>query len=255
MVNETRDYLGYRCMFGIPTPSVNTCVQPESDDMRPMGVTNHVSRMHTPDLQVRSNEEFELGIAALRLALDNAVDQVMTCTPDYLILGISALAIWGGSKASSDRLKAQIVARAGREIGVTMASDAVLEALAAHGVKRRIAIVEPYYPVIQGHLEGFFGEAGFDVVRFNHLQGTQFTGYTRVSSQYLVDALRATDTPEAEAIVQFGANLPMARLADEAERWLGKPVISVNIANYWHALRHNGIKDQMHGWSQLMSRF
>ncbi|WP_144110319.1 arylmalonate decarboxylase [Paraburkholderia sp. BCC1886] len=253
-----RDFLGSRCMFGIPTPSVNTCVQPESDDMRPAGVTNHIARMHVPDLAVHSNEDFERGIEALFGALDDAVDQVMTCGPDHLILGISALSIWGGSRASSNALKARIATRAGlagREVGVTLAGDAVLEALAAHGVKRRIAIVEPYYPVIQQHLESFFGEAGFEVVKFNHLQGKQFTGYTKVDAKYLIDALRETDTPDAEAIVQFGANLPMASLAAEAERWLGKPVIAVNIANYWHALRHNGIDDRVQGWSTLLSQF
>jgi maleate isomerase len=254
-MNSMRDFLGSRCMFGIPTPSVNTCVQPECDDMRPPGVTNHIARMHVPDLAVRSDEDFERGIEALFGALDNAVDQVMTCAPDHLILGISALAIWGGSRAKSEALKARIAQRAGGGIGVTLASDAVLEALAAHGVTRRIAIVEPYYPVIQQHLQAFFGEAGIEVVKFNHLQGKQFTGYTKVTARYLIDALRDTDTPDAEAIVQFGANLPMASLADEAERWLGKPVISVNIANYWHALRHNGIDDRMPGWSSLMSQF
>jgi maleate isomerase len=250
-----RDYLGSRCMFGIPTPSVNTCVQPESDSMRPRGVTNHIARMHVPDLKVQSNEDFERGIEALFGSLDAAVDQVMTCGPDHLILGISALSIWGGSRASSDQLKARIAKRAGAAVGITLAGDAVLEALAAYDIKRRIAIVEPYYPVIQGHLEGFFGEAGYDVVKFNHLQGKQFTGYTKVSARYMIDALRDTDTADAEAIVQFGANLPLATLADEAERWLGKPVIAVNIANYWHALRHNGIDDKMAGFTRLLAEF
>jgi maleate isomerase len=47
----------------------------------------------------------------------------------------------------------------------------------------------------------------------------------------------------------------MARLADEAERWLNKPVISVNVATYWHALRMNGIQDKMYGFTKLMSEF
>jgi maleate isomerase len=59
------------------------------------------------------------------------------------------------------------------------------------------------------------------------------------------------DGPDVEAIVQFGANLPMAGLAAEAERWLGKPVIAVNVATYWHALRSNGIMDRAHGRGRL----
>jgi hypothetical protein len=38
-----RDFLGYRKIFGVITPSINTCVQPEYDSMRPPGVTNQVA--------------------------------------------------------------------------------------------------------------------------------------------------------------------------------------------------------------------
>ena len=47
----------------------------------------------------------------------------------------------------------------------------------------------------------------------------------------------------------------MGRLADEAERWLDKPVISVNVATYWHALRMNGITDRIRGFTRLLSEF
>jgi len=60
--------------------------------------------------------------------------------------------------------------------------------------------------------------------------------------------------PDVEAIVQFGANLPMARIADEAERWLDKPVISINVATYWHALRMNGINDRLYSFTSLFPK-
>ena len=39
------DVLGWRGLFGILGPSTNTVVQPEFDDMRPKGITNHYSRI------------------------------------------------------------------------------------------------------------------------------------------------------------------------------------------------------------------
>ena len=42
-----------------------------------------------------------------------------------------------------------------------------------------------------------------------------------------------------------------ARIADETERWLGKPVISINVVTYWHALRSFGIKDQFSGFYEF----
>jgi maleate isomerase len=55
-----------------------------------------------------------------------------------------------------------------------------------------------------------------------------------------------------EAIVQVGTNLSMVRLADEAERWLAKPVLAINAVTLWHALRTNGIADRMHGFGSLL---
>ena len=43
------DLLGYRKKFGVVAPSTNTAVQPEYDDMRPRGVTNHFGRIHIPN--------------------------------------------------------------------------------------------------------------------------------------------------------------------------------------------------------------
>ena len=39
----------------------------------------------------------------------------------------------------------------------------------------------------------------------------------------------------------------MVRLAAAAEMWLGKPVIAINTATYWHALRQNKIADKILG--------
>lgn len=247
-----RDLYGYRRMYGVPTPSVNTCVQPEYDRMRPPGVTNHIARMDVPDLKITSDEDFAAGIEALFGSIDQAVDQVMTCGPDHLVLGISALSVWGGTLQSSRDLAARMSARAGGQVPVTLAGEAIVAALQAFGIKRRIAVVEPYFPVIQPRIESFFGEAGFEIVRFNHMQGGQFTGYTRTTAAALIDELKAIDSPDVEALVQFGANLPMAAVADEAERWLGKPVIAVNIATYWQALRQGGIDDKIYGCTRLM---
>ena len=55
-----------------------------------------------------------------------------------------------------------------------------------------------------------------------------------------------------DAIVQCGTNLSMAALADEAERWLDKPVIAINAATWWMALRDNGIEDKVHGFGTLL---
>jgi maleate isomerase len=44
----------------------------------------------------------------------------------------------------------------------------------------------------------------------------------------------------------------MARLAGTAEFWLDKPVLAINTATYWWALRQNGIEDRIDGFGSLL---
>jgi len=56
-----------------------------------------------------------------------------------------------------------------------------------------------------------------------------------------------------DAIIQVGTNLACAAVAEEAERWLDKPVIAINAATYWFSLRDAGIKDRAEGFGRLMA--
>ena len=92
------DILGWRGLFGILGPSTNTVVQPEFDDMRPDGVTNHYSRILTPNADAVSNESFMNATLVIANNVLEAVDSVMTCSPSYLVMGMSAITFYGGSK-------------------------------------------------------------------------------------------------------------------------------------------------------------
>ena len=85
-----RDVLGWRRKFGVLGPSTNTIVQPDFEMMRPIGVTNHYSRIFTPNAQAVSNETFMAGTEVIGRNVLEAVRSVMTCSPDYLVMGMSA---------------------------------------------------------------------------------------------------------------------------------------------------------------------
>ena len=63
------------------------------------------------------------------------------------------------------------------------------------------------------------------------------------------------DGRDTDALIQVGTNLSMVRLAAAAEVWLGKPVVAINTATYWHALRQNNIKDKITGLGRLLEEF
>ena len=243
------DALGWRLKFGVIAPSTNTVVQPEFDMMRPAGVTNHFARIHIPNDPLTGDDDFTRLIDNVRRELLFAVDRVMTAEPDHLIMGMSSETFWGGLEGS-ERLKERIAARAG--VAVTMGSDAARQALQRCGV-RRLGVVTPYMPVADAEVRRFFTDCGFEVVRLLGLKCASPVLIAHVPAKELRDAILAVDGPDIEAVIQVGTNLAMARLAGIAELWLGKPVIAINTATYWRALRTNGIADRIDGFGSLLS--
>ena len=69
------------------------------------------------------------------------------------------------------------------------------------------------------------------------------------------EARRAAAVSLGDAIIQAGTNLAFAEVAAIAEFWLEKPVIAINTATYWHALRSMGMMDQMNGFGTLLSNY
>jgi maleate isomerase len=101
----------------------------------------------------------------------------------------------------------------------------------------------------------FFTDCGYDVATIKGLQCKSPMLIAHESEQTLRDAIIEVNDPSVEAIVQVGTNLAMARLAGVAEFWIDKPVIAINTATYWWALRQNGLNDQMHGFGSLLSKY
>jgi maleate isomerase len=108
-------------------------------------------------------------------------------------------------------------------------------------------------PVADAEVRRFFTDCGFEVVRLLGLKCASPVLIAHVSERELRDAILAVDGPEVEAVIQLGTNLAMARLAGIAEFWLQKPVLAINTATYWRALRTNGIDDPVEGFGSLMA--
>ncbi len=243
------DSLGWRQKFGVLVPSTNTIVQPDFDDMRVAGVTNHIGRIAIPNMALRDDDDFNRLIETIAAAQLAAVDGLLSMEPDRIVLGISAETFWDGL-AASRRLKAELEAHAKRP--VVMGAEAVEKALAVYGAKR-IAVVTPYQPVGDRNVVRFFGEVGIEVVRIEGLKCESPVAIAHVPETRLRQALLSLDGPDVDALVQVGTNLSMVRLAAEAERWLDKPVLAINTTIFWHALRSAGIHDRKAGFGSLLA--
>lgn len=242
------DAVGYRKKFGVIVPSTNTVVEHDYNMMALPGVTFHAGRMRIEQPDLASDADFEGLIDQIRATISGAIRDVLTCKPDHLIMGMSAETFWGGAEGNA-RFEERVRSEAG--IDVTTGAGACRAALELHGA-RRLAVVTPYQPIADEQVRRFFGECGFEVVRLKGLKCPSATAIAEVEEPQLRAALCELDGDDIDAIVQVGTNLSMVRLADEAERWLGKPVIAINAATYWLTLRTCGFDERIHGFGLLL---
>lgn len=244
------DSLGHRMKFAVIAPSTNTSVQPEYDDMRPRGVTNHFCRIAIPDTKVTDDTSFMTMLHNIRGATMESVDVAMTMSPGCLIMGMSAETFWDGADGA-DRLHARMVERTGG-VPVVMGSTAVDKALKAYGSGiRKIGVITPYMPVGDAQVRKFFEDLGYEVV---HLKGLKSPSPMLIAHETPLTLKRAAEEVSVgvDAVVQCGTNLAFAKVAAMAEFWLEKPVVAINTATYWHALRSMGIDDKIDGFGSLL---
>jgi maleate isomerase len=243
------DVLGYRARIGVVVPSTNTIVEPEFHAMAPAGVTVHTGRIWIGQPAMHDDAAQQQMFDQVNASLKQAIEQVVSCQPDHLVIGMSGVAFEGG-REGSEAFSRRYGEMAG--LPITVATDALVGALRAFGV-RRVATFSPYTQLMSDHSRRFLTESGFEVVRNARIPDCpDALVIAEVDQDRIFAAMREADSPEVEALVQIGANLAMARLVDEAERVHGKPVLGINTVMFWDALRRVGIGDRLQGWGRLL---
>ncbi|MFB7719733.1 arylmalonate decarboxylase [Nocardia sp. NPDC056100] len=242
------DALGWRRKFGVIAPSTNTIVEPDFYGMTVPGVTSHFARIHIRDQNMSDDAGMDRLLEQIRTEIVSACERVLTCEPDYMVMGMSAETFWGGIEGNRQFVK-QIHDVTGLEVAT--GAEACRRALELFGAKR-IGVVTPYQPIGDENVIRFFGELGFEVAAIKGLRCPTAVSIAHVTEHELRTALREVDSDDIDALIQCGTNLSMVSLADEAERWLGKPVIAINAATWWMALRDNNINDRIENAGALL---
>ena len=248
------DVLAWRKKFGVLAPSTNTVVEPDFYMMAVPGVTAHMCRIwfREPQMDMADREFAAKRRDWMDAEMKPTIERVLTAEPDYMVMAMSAPTFRGGVEGNR-KWKKQMQEYAGG-LGIANGAEACERALNLLKVKR-IAVLTPYWPDASDHVVRFFNEAGFEVISNKDLHCRTAVSIAHVTPEECRTALLGIDSNRVEAIVQCGTNLSMVRLADEADRWLGKPVIAINAATWWMALRDNHIQDKLYGFGQLLSEF
>ena len=246
-------WIGGRGRIGVVIPSTNIGVEYDCQRFIPEGVSWHFARFFIEHKDLTSDNAFLAFIEAIRLTIPGAMRDIMTAEPTNIMMGMSAETFWGGL-SGNDEFSARLREHMPDDMSLTTGADAIRSALKQFDVKN-ISVVSPYQPIGDEQVLKFFTESGFNV---KHNIGLRCDTANSIAHTPQKDVLNLVvnemDGDDVDAIVQVGTNMSNSDLFPTIEKMLGKPVIPINVACIWHALRAIGVKDQFVGKGWLMER-
>ena len=250
------NYIGHRAKIGVVVPSTNTSVEYDCQRVIPRGVTWHTTRFYIESPDLSSDEAFMKFLDLLRETIGDSIRSLMTCKPDHVMMGMSAETFWGGIKGNDgfvDRIQEMV----GQETGLTTGANALIAALEALGVPggagRKLGILTPYQPVGDKNVRLFFEDAGYEIGELIGLRcENAHDAIALVPEHEVIDIVKKIDSDDTDAIVQVGTNLSTSGMFPTIEKWLSKPVLPINVATVWHALRSCGVNDRYDNFGRLL---
>jgi maleate isomerase len=246
------DTMAYRAKVAVVVPATNTIVQPEMEAMRPVGVTNHVTRMRLPPRPYDDQKEYKKALETEKGDLEDALESVLLCEPHVVAHGHSIHSFRGDGEIALNEER-RLEALCG--IPFITPSRAVLAGLQAIGNPKRISILTPYWPPADEMIAAFFSACGYEVVSTHGLKSTGPTAVARFTHAQVMEGFEAVNRSQAEVLIHVGTNLPVSAMTQEIEQKFAKPLIGVNVATYWLALRRVGIKDPLPGMGLLAEKY
>jgi maleate isomerase len=256
------DVRSFRRKFGLLLPATNTSMEHElwsilgrnSERTAVRGVGLHTANVITPRPRFGNAEELEEYRNQFLSGLAAAVDQALMAEPHYLIMGMSLEHIVSGIEQVRAPV-AEMEARSGLSIAAW--HDAAAAALAKFGAKR-IGLITPFDEHGNGNASRMFQDLGFNVVSsvgFSCALALHIAHVPDWAKEKAILELLATPENQLDAVIQCGTNMSLIQVSERLEPMLGIPVIGINAALLWYALRENGISDPLMGGGRLLREF
>lgn len=231
------DRFGPRGVVAVLIPVQNANMQPEYGLMRPEGV---------------SNQTYRFDISAHDKAPDavlRAVPDTLLCWPD-VIIGGNSLEMGPWSNAQQAEFRAAFEARA-NGVPAVLATDATAAALRTMGA-RRIAVLSPMSPAHSARVKTYYADQGFEMPHDAALMVERSEDLINMTADDAIAAFERIDTDDVDTLLHVGGGLGIVSHIAAIEARFGKPLVSVNAATYWYALRKIGVTDPIPGFGQLL---
>ncbi len=238
MTGASIDY-GSRARLGVLLPSGNTAVEPQFAALSPAGLACHFTRLK---LVGSTTEE----LLAMTQGVEAAAGLLADARVGLIAFHCTAVSTW------APELEADVLRRISSSSGIpaVATSQALCEALLALRA-RRIVMLSPYVQHIADREEQYLRAKGFDVLGSCNLGVSTPREMLEVSPEKWLSLLLRERHAAADAYLISCTAIRAAEVVEEAERALGRPVITSNSAMLWFASRKLGIGDNVLGWGRL----
>jgi maleate isomerase len=249
---------GWRARVGLVIPSIGITDACEFARIAPRGVisVDTLVRSEYDDSDVLTDEFVNSMVTNLSPAFgkltDANVDVIAQCgTPFVFINGA------GFGEDLKERLRTEA------ETPVVLMATAVRDALRRFDADD-VALCTYYTDEFNQHYADYLEEFDFDVLGVGDMgdELIDVDSMADVSPLELAEipldatyrAARKTyeASPDADALVISGGNLPSIELIETLETDLGVPVTTSNQAAFWKALRVAGVGDELTDWGSLL---
>lgn len=230
-------------VLGLIAPPANYPVPPE-------GVALYGSlveiRPHGLGLKSMTPEGFE-----------SVIDAIVPAAAKLAAEGAQAIVIFGTSltfyKGAAFNQKLIDDVRRTTGLNATSMSSAVLGGLRLAGA-RRVAVATAYADEVNGRLESFLKESGFEVVALKGLGLDRIGEAGKISSPQLTDFCVSVfkSAPQADALLVSCGGLRTLELLEPLERECGVPVVSSTPHALWAGVRLLGVNSAREGFGTLI---
>lgn len=256
------DALSFRRRFGLLVPATNTIMEHElwgliyanqgPEALRGVGI--HTTTVAIPRPDVGSAEGLENFRHQFLGGLETAVATALLAAPQYLIMGISLEHILTGIGPIRDTMART---EACCPLAWSTEHDAIKAALDSYGA-RRIGLLTPWGDLANASATRMFEDLGFEVVASvgfscGHVQ--HIAHIPDWAKEKAITEVLATADHRLDAIVQCGTNMSLNAVLERLEPVVGIPIIGVNAAIFWYALRENGFRAPLQGGGRLLREF
>lgn len=217
-------------------PLQNSNMQPEYEAMRPTGVSNQIYRFSL----ARHDRVLEAAIGE--------VDGALGCWPDLVAVGNSA-EMRGFNRAQFHDYRSQLQEKIG-ETPLVTGTEATIMALNTIDAKR-LAVISPMSDEYSQYVVNFYEELGFEVPYHRGLQISRSEDIINIGINEAREAFQRLDHDDVDTFLHVGGALGIADSIETLEYELNRPVVSINVATYWCALRQLGVNEPIEGFGRL----